>query len=62
VGGDYQRLPRYREALAPTRAADSNNAFGELVCRALALGFGDKWVNASAEEKGGRATTTPDQE
>jgi adenosylcobinamide amidohydrolase len=62
VGGDYRRLPRYREALAPTRASDGNDAFGELVCRALALGFGDKWVNASAEEKGGRGTTTPDPE
>jgi adenosylcobinamide amidohydrolase len=62
VGGDFQRLADYRDALAPTRAADGNSNFRELVCRAMALGFEDKWKQKFVEAKGGRATETPDVE
>ena len=43
VSGDYDRVAAFRQQLAPTRADDSNAAFMELVCRALALGFANKW-------------------
>lgn len=43
VCGDYSRLAQYRETLAPAGADTDNRAFAMLVCRALALGFGDKW-------------------
>lgn len=59
VGGDYDRLDDYREALAPTRATQDNAAFCELVCRALALGFGDKWQ--VLEGKGGPQTPVNDE-
>jgi hypothetical protein len=43
VCGDYGCLAGYREHLAPTRTDTGNAAFVDLVCRALAVGFGDKW-------------------
>jgi hypothetical protein len=43
VSGDYSRMATYRELLAPTQPDDGNGAFGDLACRALALGFADKW-------------------
>ena len=45
VSGDYTLLSAYREKLAPTRAHGGNGDFIKLVCRALALGFADKWDN-----------------
>ena len=43
VSGGYGRFADYREQLAPTRAEENNGGFVDLVCRALALGFADKW-------------------
>jgi adenosylcobinamide amidohydrolase len=43
VCGDYGSLAGYRKSLAPTGTDTSNAAFVDLVCRALAVGFGDKW-------------------
>lgn len=43
VSGDYERLAIYREELAPLQAENTNKAFVEVVCRALARGFADKW-------------------
>ncbi len=45
VSGDYNHLARYRQELAPTQAQNTNSDFTDLVCRALALGFMDKWGN-----------------
>ena len=45
VSGDYSSLADYREELAPTRAHGGNSDFVALACRALALGFADKWNN-----------------
>lgn len=56
VGGDFRRLSDYRDALAPTRVAVGNGALVELVCRAMALGFADKWKQSCSEAKGGRPT------
>jgi hypothetical protein len=49
VTGDYGRFTAYREILAPTLAKKSNGAFVDLVGRAVALGFKDKW-----KTKGGK--------
>jgi adenosylcobinamide amidohydrolase len=43
VNGDYGRLAAQREELAPTLDTSTNSAFVDLVCRAFALGFNDKW-------------------
>jgi hypothetical protein len=43
VSGDYHRFPALREELAPIKAHNNNRAFVELVCRAMALGYMDKW-------------------
>lgn len=43
VSGDYSRLAHYRQLLAPTAAEHDNRAFLTLTCRALALGFAEKW-------------------
>lgn len=43
VSGDYQNLGILREELAPAEAANDNPAFLKLVCRAMALGFTEKW-------------------
>nr|WP_321467466.1 adenosylcobinamide amidohydrolase [uncultured Desulfobulbus sp.] len=43
VSGDYSRLAHYRMLLAPTVRDTGNRAFVELTCRALALGFSEKW-------------------
>ena len=43
VGGDYDRLADYRRQLAPTRSKGTNAGFVDLACRALAVGFADKW-------------------
>ncbi|MBA2882118.1 adenosylcobinamide amidohydrolase [Desulfosalsimonas propionicica] len=45
VSGDYTRMAGYREALAPLHGEYGNPAFTDLVCRALAMGFADKWQN-----------------
>jgi adenosylcobinamide amidohydrolase len=45
VSGNYQSLAAYRRKLAPTRTDKGNNDFSDLVCRALAMGFADKWNN-----------------
>lgn len=47
VCGDYDRLADYRNSLAPVKAEMDNRAFVDLVCRALALGFGHKWDHSS---------------
>ncbi|MGE4402148.1 MAG: adenosylcobinamide amidohydrolase [Desulfobulbus sp.] len=51
VSGDYSRLPHYRLLLAPTVRDTGNEAFVDLTCRALALGFAEKWriIEALAE-------------
>nr|WP_320012532.1 adenosylcobinamide amidohydrolase [uncultured Desulfobulbus sp.] len=43
VSGDYSRLSHYRLLLASTIRETNNQAFIEGVCRALALGFSEKW-------------------
>ncbi len=44
VSGDYTRMAVYRRKLAPTQADKGNGVLVDLSCRALALGFADKWV------------------
>ncbi|MDR2549784.1 MAG: adenosylcobinamide amidohydrolase [Desulfobulbus sp.] len=48
VSGDYGRLDEYRRRLAPDRTATGNSDFIALACRALALGFADKWRTMAA--------------
>ena len=43
ISGDYDRLADYRQQLAPTHSQGTNGGFVELACRAMALGFRDKW-------------------
>ncbi len=43
VSGQYERLAAYREQLATSAATEDNHVFLMLACRALALGFADKW-------------------
>jgi adenosylcobinamide amidohydrolase len=64
VSGDYSRLAHYRLLLVPMVCATDNRAFCRLICRALALGFSEKWhhmemlvdedarVTSDAEEQG----------
>ncbi len=62
VSGDYGRMARYRDELAafsPNWRRIGNPDFIALVCRAMAMGFADKWRTAektiSSENKGGKA-------
>ncbi|MFP4030104.1 MAG: adenosylcobinamide amidohydrolase [Desulfococcaceae bacterium] len=43
AAGRYADFDRYRRELAPARPENGNGAFLDLVCKALALGFADKW-------------------
>lgn len=43
VSGDYQPMAALREELAPAKDHSDNPAFLELTCRAMALGFAEKW-------------------
>ncbi len=43
VSGDYSRMAEYREMLAPARGSCDSKAFLDLVCRAFAEGYADKW-------------------
>ena len=43
VCGDYTRLAAYRETLAPLCSDTGNKAFVALACKAMAVGFADKW-------------------
>ena len=43
VSGHYERLSAYREQLAPGQETMSNESFLDLVYRAIALGFQEKW-------------------
>lgn len=43
VSGDYTRISAYRETLGSALTERTDTAFKELACRALALGFRDKW-------------------
>ena len=45
VSGHYTRMEEYRRLLAPTRRETGNAVFIDLACRALALGFAEKWKN-----------------
>ncbi|MFH0727784.1 MAG: hypothetical protein V2B19_15765 [Pseudomonadota bacterium] len=40
-------MDAYRDRLAPQRGSIDNAAFTDLVCRAVALGFKDKWNERS---------------
>ena len=51
VSGKYDRLPTYREQLAPLQEMLTNKAFLKLVCQAIALGFREKWDIYSKERK-----------
>ncbi len=51
VSGKYQQMEEYRRQLAPTRDQNSNNSFLNLVWRAMALGFTDKWPAGNGAEK-----------
>lgn len=44
VSGKQDRLPFYREMLSLFGVASDNEGFVKMVCRAMALGFSDKWV------------------
>ncbi len=44
ISGDYTKLSDYRKKLAPIATQTGNRAFVELICRAFALGFKDKWT------------------
>lgn len=46
VSGGYNKIAGYREALAP----DSGAGITDLACRALALGFADKWERADRKK------------
>jgi adenosylcobinamide amidohydrolase len=50
VGGHYARVEEYRQLLAPIRIENGNAAFIDLTCRALALGFADKWQEISSTQ------------
>ena len=52
VGGHYARMEEYRQLLAPTRKETDNAAFIDLACRALALGFAEKWQKIPSAETG----------
>ncbi len=43
VSGSYGRIEFYRTTLAPLASESSNDEFLRLICRALALGYADKW-------------------
>lgn len=51
VCGRYNLMAVYRQTLAPAQTERDNAAFTDLVCRALAMGFIEKW-----EEKGIEST------
>lgn len=52
VSGQYCFMDDYRQRLAPVRTHAENPAFVELVCRAMALGFEDKWqINRCLEDR-----------
>ena len=48
VSGDYSRMAEYRQTLAPLQGELRNSDFSDLVCRALAMGFADKWEEAES--------------
>ena len=43
VSGAYGRMGGFMDALAPCAEPEDNRSFLELACRALALGFQEKW-------------------
>ena len=43
VSGHYRQMSQYRELLSQDAAAADDAGFVSLVCRAMALGFQDKW-------------------
>jgi adenosylcobinamide amidohydrolase len=43
VNGDYTRMAAYRKLLAPTQGDNGNGVLVDLACRALGMGFADKW-------------------
>jgi len=43
VSGKYESLSHYREVLAPAKDEARDRDFFDLVCRAMALGFNEKW-------------------
>lgn len=64
VSGDYGRLHHYRQILATTSREIDSQAFLHLVCRALALGFSEKWRSMEMPTSGEArsACTTNHQE
>lgn len=64
VSGHYVRMDEYRRLLAPTRRETGNAAFIDLACRAIALGFAEKWLEMSSARAGAGlcSTTTKAQE
>ncbi|WP_084813544.1 adenosylcobinamide amidohydrolase [Desulfogranum japonicum] len=48
VSGSYEKLGEYRNFLAPPSSNTGNRDFLELVCKAIAIGFEDKWRNLDA--------------
>ncbi len=57
VGGHYARMEAYRQLLAPTRRETGNAAFLDLACRALALGFAEKWQEMPSPQAGAAQCT-----
>ena len=43
VSCKYESLPHYREVLGPAKDEARDRDFLDLVCRAMALGFSEKW-------------------
>jgi len=48
VSGDYTRIAEYRKTLAPMHGKHGNADFSALACRALAMGFADKWKETTS--------------
>ena len=57
VSGAYENLQAYREFLAPPSSATGNQDFLELVCKAIAIGFEDKWRNLETSEESAPSDT-----
>jgi adenosylcobinamide amidohydrolase len=53
VSGDFDQAAGYRRRLAPPPGRGGDGALADLVCRAMALGFTDKWRHLAASKAAG---------
>ncbi len=49
ISGDYTRLPGYRDVLAAAQSSALARDFLQLVARAIAIGFSEKWEDTDIE-------------